>query len=44
MDAFQKGKWDDGFKFLPIEFGPKFADYYLPSSLEPADYPKAIRN
>jgi TRAP-type uncharacterized transport system substrate-binding protein len=42
VDAFAKGKWEDGFKFLPIEFGPKFADYYLPSSLEPADYPNLI--
>jgi len=42
VDAFAKGKWEDGFKFLPVEYGPKFADYYLPSSLEPADYPNLI--
>ena len=34
VDAFVKGKWDDGFKFLPVEFGPKFSDYYVASSLE----------
>jgi len=44
VDAFAKGKWDEGFKFLPVEYGPKFADYYLPSSLEPADYPNLIPN
>ena len=42
VDAFAKGKWEDGFKFLPIEYGPKFADYYSPSYLEPADYPNLI--
>jgi hypothetical protein len=42
VDAFAKGKWEDGFKFLPVEFGPKFADYYMPSSLEPTDYPNLI--
>jgi hypothetical protein len=42
VDAFAKGKWDEGFKFLPVEFGPKFADYYQPSYLEPSDYPNLI--
>jgi hypothetical protein len=42
VDAFVKGKWEEGFRFLPIEFGPKFADYYLPSYLEPTDYPNLI--
>ena len=42
VDAFVKRKWDDGFKFLPVEFGEKFADYYVPASLEPADYPNLI--
>ncbi|WP_291692428.1 TAXI family TRAP transporter solute-binding subunit [Bradyrhizobium sp.] len=44
VDAFAKGKWDDGFKFLPVEFGPKFEDYYLASALSSADYPNLIRN
>ena len=34
VDAFLKGRWDDGFKFLPIEYDPRFEDYYLPSSLD----------
>jgi len=42
VDAFAKGKWEDGFKFLPVEYGPKFADYYSPSYLDPADYPNLI--
>jgi hypothetical protein len=42
VDPFVKGKWDDGFKFLPVPFGPKFFDYYVASSLESADYPNLI--
>jgi TRAP-type uncharacterized transport system substrate-binding protein len=42
VDAFVKGKWDDGFKFLPVEYGPKLQDYYISSSLEAADYPNLI--
>jgi hypothetical protein len=42
VDAFAKGKWDDGFKFLPVDFGPKFEDYYLPTALESRDYPNLI--
>jgi TRAP-type uncharacterized transport system substrate-binding protein len=42
VDAFAKGKWEEGFKFLPVEFDPKFADYYLPSALETSDYPNLI--
>jgi len=43
IDAFLKGKWDEGFKFLPVEYGSKFEDYYLPSSLDSKDYPNLIR-
>jgi TRAP-type uncharacterized transport system substrate-binding protein len=43
IDAFLKGKWDEGFKFLPVEYGPKFEDYYLPSVLDAKDYPNLIR-
>jgi TRAP-type uncharacterized transport system substrate-binding protein len=39
VDTFVKGKWDDGFKFLPVEFGPKFSDYYVASSLDPRTIP-----
>jgi len=42
VDAFVKGKWDEGFKFLPVEFGSKFEDHYVASSLEPTDYPNLI--
>jgi TRAP-type uncharacterized transport system substrate-binding protein len=42
VDAFAKGKWEGGYKFLPVEFGPKFEDYYLPTSLDSTDYPNLI--
>ena len=42
VDAFLKGRWDPGFKFLPIEYDTKFEDYYLPSSIEAADYPNLV--
>src|SRR3982075_3837852 len=42
VDAFLRGKWEEGFKFLPVEYGSKFEDYYLPSYLEPADYPNLV--
>jgi TRAP-type uncharacterized transport system substrate-binding protein len=42
VDAFVKTKWEEGFKFLPVEFGPKFQDYYLASSLDPSDYPNLV--
>ena len=42
VDAFVKGKWEEGFKFLPIESGPKFQDYYISSYLDSADYPNLI--
>jgi hypothetical protein len=42
VDAFVKGKWEEGFKFLPVEFGDKFEDCYLPSRLEASDYPNLI--
>src|ERR1700686_2240272 len=43
VDAFVKGKWEEGFKFLPVEYGPKFEDYYLPTYLEPTDYPNLVK-
>jgi TRAP-type uncharacterized transport system substrate-binding protein len=42
VDAFVKGKWEEGFKFLPVEYGPKFQDYYISSYLDAADYPSLI--
>jgi len=43
IDAFLKGRWDQGFKFLPVQYDQKFEDYYLPSQLEPTDYPNLIQ-
>ncbi len=42
VDAFLKGRWEPGFKFLPVEYDSKFEDYYLPSQLQPTDYPSLI--
>lgn len=42
VDAFVKGTWQEGFKFLPVDYGAKFEDYYLPSYLDSADYPNLI--
>jgi TRAP-type uncharacterized transport system substrate-binding protein len=42
VDAFVKGKWEGGYKFLPVDYGSKFQDYYLASYLEQADYPNLI--
>ena len=43
VDAFVRGRWDAGFKFLPVTYERKFEDYYLPSVLEPSDYPNLIK-
>ncbi len=42
VDAFAKRKWEPGFKFLPVTYGPKFEDYYVSSYLDSADYPGLI--
>jgi TRAP-type uncharacterized transport system substrate-binding protein len=42
VDAFVKGKWDGGYKFLSVDFGPKFQDYYIESYLDASDYPNLI--
>jgi TRAP-type uncharacterized transport system substrate-binding protein len=42
VDAFLKGRWDPGFKFLPVEYDGKFEDYYLPSSIDATDYPALV--
>jgi hypothetical protein len=44
VDAFVRGKWEEGFKFLPVEYGSKFEDYYLPSHLDSTDYPNLWLN
>ena len=41
IDAFTRGQWEPGFKFLPVQFtdfGP-----YLPSTLTSKDYPGLIQ-
>jgi hypothetical protein len=42
VDAFLKGKWEPGFKFLPVGYESRFEDYYVPSQLEATDYPNLI--
>jgi len=43
VDAFVRGRWDSGFKFLSIPYDSRFEDYYLPSSLDATDYPNLIK-
>jgi TRAP-type uncharacterized transport system substrate-binding protein len=43
VDAFLRGQWEPGFKFLPVTYDAKFEDYYLPAALEAADYPSLIK-
>ena len=43
VDAFTRGQWEPGFKFLPVAYDNKFEDYYLPAILEAADYPALIK-
>jgi TRAP-type uncharacterized transport system substrate-binding protein len=43
VDAFLRGQWEPGFKFLPVTYDAKFEDYYLPASLEATDYPGLIK-
>jgi TRAP-type uncharacterized transport system substrate-binding protein len=40
IDAFQKGKWPDGFKFLPVPF--EDFSFYLPATLTSDDYPQLV--
>jgi TRAP-type uncharacterized transport system substrate-binding protein len=42
VDLFLKSKWEPGFKFLPVTYDARLEDYYLPTTLEPADYPNLI--
>jgi TRAP-type uncharacterized transport system substrate-binding protein len=43
VDAFVRGRWDEGFKFLPVNYDSKFEDYYLPATLETNEYPNLIK-
>lgn len=42
VDAFTRGKWEGGYKFLPVEYDSRFEDAYLPSTLAASDYPQLI--
>ena len=42
IDAFLKGRWEPGFKFLPVSYDAKFEDYYLPTAIDSTDYPNLI--
>src|SRR5215203_2645278 len=44
VDAFLRGQWDEGFKFLPVAYDRRFEDYYLPAALEAAEYPALIKS
>ena len=41
LQPFLKGKWPEGFKFLPVEYSDKL-EYYAPAYLDHADYPALI--
>jgi TRAP-type uncharacterized transport system substrate-binding protein len=43
IDAFVRGRWDPGFKFLAVSYDSKLEDYYIPASLDAADYPSLIK-
>src|SRR6266702_690737 len=43
VDAFVRGRWEPGFKFLPNPYESKFEDYYLPAALDATDYPNLIK-
>lgn len=40
IEAFVRGKWEPGFKFLPVAF--EDFGFYLPSALTSRDYPQLI--
>jgi len=44
VDAFTRGNWEPGFKFLPVPYDSKFEDYYVPATLEQADYPAFLKS
>jgi TRAP-type uncharacterized transport system substrate-binding protein len=43
VNAFVRGQFDPGFKFLPVPYSNKLNDYYLPTRLESTDYPNLIK-
>lgn len=43
VDAFVRGRWEPGFKFLPVPYDRKLEDYYLPAALDATDYPGLVK-
>jgi TRAP-type uncharacterized transport system substrate-binding protein len=43
VDAFVRGRWEPGFKFLAVPYQSRLEDYYLPASLDATDYPGLIK-
>ena len=43
VDAFVRGRFEPGFKFLPVPYDAKFEDYYVPAVLEAGEYPGLIK-
>ncbi|WP_407116678.1 TAXI family TRAP transporter solute-binding subunit [Bradyrhizobium sp. LMG 9283] len=43
VEPFVRGRWEPGFKFLPVPYESRLEDYYLPASLEASDYPGLIK-
>ena len=43
VDAFVRGRFEPGFKFLPVPYDRRLEDYYLPATLDAADYPNLIK-
>src|SRR5713226_4190967 len=43
VDAFVRGRWEPGFKFLPVNYESGFEDYYLPATLDATDYPGLVK-
>jgi hypothetical protein len=42
VDAFARGRWEPGFRFVALEYDSRFEDHYLPSTLSSTDYPQLI--
>ena len=43
VDAFVRKRFEPGFKFLPVPYDSRLEDYYLPATLDAADYPGLIK-
>jgi TRAP-type uncharacterized transport system substrate-binding protein len=43
VDAFVRGRFEPGFKFLSVPYDRRLEDYYLPTTLDAADYPSLIK-